>query len=172
MFEIGDSVVSTTNGICMITDIVDLDLSDNHQTKPYFLLVPFTEKNAKVYIPIDGAEKRIRRTMNREQAMDVIRLIGGTEELSVKNEKERELRYKEAIRSSDPLQLVMIIKNLHRRKAERLAAGKKCTSVDERYYKIATHNLHAELAFALDCTEAEVGRVIQEYVENGKTAAV
>jgi CarD family transcriptional regulator len=99
-------------------------------------------------------------------------MISGAEELSVTNEKERELRYKEAVRSADPMQLVMIIKNLYRRKAERLAAGKKCTSVDERYYKIATHNLHAELAFALGCSEAEVGRVIQECVEGQKTAAV
>jgi CarD family transcriptional regulator len=156
----------------MITDIVDLDLSDNHQTKPYFLLVPFTEKNAKVYIPMDAAEQRIRKTMSREQALDVIRLISGAEELKVTNEKERELRYKEAVRSADPMQLVMIIKNLYRRKEERLAQGKKCTSVDERYYKIATHNLHAELAFALDCTEAEVGRIIRERVEDGTPVAL
>jgi CarD family transcriptional regulator len=60
----------------------------------------------------------------------------------------------------------MIIKNLYRRKEERLAQGKKCTSIDERYYKIATHNLHSELAFALGCPESEVGKVIRECIEN------
>jgi CarD family transcriptional regulator len=145
---------------------VDLDLSGSHTTKSYFLLIPFTEENAKVYIPVDAAEQRIRRAMNREEALDFIRLIDGTEELSVTNEKERETKYKEAVRSADPVKLVMIIKSLYRRREERLAQGKKCTSVDERYYKIATHNLHSELAFALGCPEDEVWQVIRDTVES------
>jgi CarD family transcriptional regulator len=165
MFEVGDSVVSTTNGICRITDIVDLDMSGSHEKKSYFLLVPYNEENAKVYIPIDAAEQRIRRAMNREEALDFIHGIQGTGELLVTNEKERETTYKKAVRSSDPVQLIMIIKSLHRRREERLAQGKKCTSVDERYYKIATHNLHSELAYALECTEDEVWKVIRESVE-------
>lgn len=168
MFEVGDSVVSMANGICKITDVVELDMSQNHEKRTYFLLIPVTEENAKVYIPFDAAEQRMRRTMNKEEAIDVIRHISGTEELSIANEKERELKYKEAIRSCDPYQLVRIIKNLYHRREERLVQGKKCTAVDERYYKIAVHNLHSELAYALDCPENEVTSIIQDYIENRK----
>lgn len=166
MFEIGDSVVSMTNGICRITDIVDLDLSQNHEKKSYFLLVPVTGENAKVYIPRDAAEQRLRRTMNKEEAMDVIRHIGGTEELTIANEKEREIRYKEAVRSGDPFQLVKVIKNLYHRREERLAQGRKCTAVDERYFKTAVHNLHSELAYALGCPEDDIWAIIKDCVEN------
>lgn len=81
--------------------------------------------------------------------MAVIEKIPMIEEVWVENDKERERIYKEAIASKEPERLIGIIKNLYRRKKERIDAGKKCTAIDERYFKIAENQFHAELAFAL-----------------------
>ena len=40
MFEIGDYVLNATNGICKISEIVELDMSGDKQLKSYFLLRP------------------------------------------------------------------------------------------------------------------------------------
>ena len=39
MFEIGDYVLNATNGICKISEIVELDMSGDKKLKSYFLLL-------------------------------------------------------------------------------------------------------------------------------------
>lgn len=41
-------------------------------------------------------------------------------------------------------------------------AGKKATSVDERYGKMAEHNLNAELAFVLEKDKQEIKDIIHD----------
>ena len=71
MFKIGDYVVNLKNGVCKIEDILNMSLSG--ECKEYYLLIPQNEQNAKVYIPVDAADSRIRLTMDKEQAMALIR---------------------------------------------------------------------------------------------------
>lgn len=146
MFKVGDFVVNSTNGICKISDLVDLDMSGSF--KQYYLLVPVDEETAKVYIPVDSAAKRIRRVIDENEAMGVIDSISSVNELTVDNEKERELRYKEAIKSCELKQLVALLKCLYSRKKSRFEQGKKSTAVDDRYSKIAENLFYSELSFA------------------------
>lgn len=158
MFEKGSFVVNANNGICEISDIVTMDMSG--EKKEYFVLVPIEEKTAKVYLPVDIAEKRIRPAMNESQAWELIKGIKDVNEAYVENEKEREKIYKEAINSREPKRLISIIKTLYIRKQERLESGKKNTAVDERYFKLAENHLHSELAFSLGVNKTEVSEII------------
>ncbi len=162
MFEKGNFVVNANNGICEITDIVTMNMSGSN--KKYYLLVPVDEKTAKVYIPVDLAEQRIRLAMTENEALDFIKDIKDIDEAYLENEKEREKTYKEAISSRDPKRLVGIIKTLYLRKQERLGAGKKNTAVDERYFKLAENHLHSELAFALKIEKSEVAQLITSHL--------
>lgn len=162
MFEKGNFVVNANNGICEITDIVTMNMSGSN--KKYYLLVPVDEKTAKVYIPVDLAEQRIRLAMTENEALDFIKDIKDIDEAYLENEKEREKTYKEAISSRDPKRLVGIIKTLYLRKQERLDAGKKNTAVDERYFKLAENHLHSELAFALKIEKSEVAQLITSHL--------
>ena len=160
MFEIDDYVVNASNGICKITEVVELDMSG--ENKDYYLLVPIDENTAKVFIPVDSADKRIRRVITEEQANKVIEEVPDIEEVVIDNEKEREARYKDAIKSCEPERLVSLIKNLYHRKQERYAQGKKCTAVDERYFKLAENHLYSELAFVTGKQKAEMQTIICE----------
>ena len=156
MFEIGDYVLNATNGICKISEIVELDMSGDKQLKSYFLLRPVEEENDRVYIPVDNADKRIRK------AQAVLDRVPEIEALAVNNEKERETRYKEAVRSCEPDSVISLLKCLHIRNEQRAQAGKKSTAVDERYGKMAEHNLNAELAFVLEKDKQEIKDIIHD----------
>ena len=163
MFQIGNFVLNATNGICEITDVVSMNMSGT--LKDYFVLVPVEEKTAKIYIPVDVAENRIRPVLSKDEAMDVIHGIPQIDETWVENEKERERIYKEALNSKDPMRLISIIKTLYRRRKERLDAGKKTTAIDERYFKMAENQLFAELGFALGEPKQNMRQIIQEAME-------
>lgn len=160
MFEKGNFVINATNGICEITDIVDMEVAG--AKKEYYLLIPVEEKNAKVYIVVNGAEHKIRLVMTKDKAMELIKEIPNIQEAWVENEKERERLYKDAIASRDPKRLVAIIKTLYNRRKERTDAGKKSTAVDERYFKLVQNQLHAELAFALGKEKNQIEQIILE----------
>lgn len=160
MFEKGSFVVNANNGICEISDIITMNMTG--EDKEYYVLVPIDEKTAKVFLPVDIAEKRIRLAMNKDEAWQLIKEIQTVEEAYVENEKEWEKIYKEAITSRDPKRLISIIKTLYLRKQKRLEAGKKTTAVDERYFKLAEHHLHSEIAFSLGVNKSEVGHIIAQ----------
>ena len=100
MFEKGDYVVYSNNGICRVEDIVTMNMLD--EKKEYYTLIPINEPTAKIYLPLDYKGQRVRLAMNEEQARKLCAGIDGIEEISVANEKERERIYKEAIASNDP----------------------------------------------------------------------
>lgn len=162
MFEIGDYVVNANNGICRIEDIVHLDISMSGKDRPYYLLIPVEEKNAKVYIPADGANNRIRKVMNKKEAWKIIDAIPLIEEMWIDNDKQREQIYKEVIYSCEPVKLISIIKSMYHRKQQRNAQGKKNTAVDERYFKLAENNLYMELAFAMGKNKNDMQLLITE----------
>ena len=110
MFEIGDYVLNATNGICKISEVVELDMSGDKQLKSYFLLRPVEEENDRVYIPVDNADKRIRKVITQDEALAVLDRVPEIEALAVNNEKERETRYKEAVRSCEPDSVISLLK--------------------------------------------------------------
>lgn len=162
MFEIGDYVINANNGICRIEDTVHLELPSVDKNKLYYLLIPIEEKNSKVYIPIDNTNHRIRKIMSEKEAWKVIDEIPLTEEMWIDNDKEREQKYKEAIKSCEPAKLISIIKNLYHRNQNRNEQGKKNIAVDEKYFKMAENNLYAELAFAMEKDKNDMRQLIEE----------
>ena len=71
MFKKGDYVVNASNGVCEVSDIVTMNMGSGN--KEYYVLVPIEENTAKVYIPIDLAENRIRSAMNADDAWRLIK---------------------------------------------------------------------------------------------------
>lgn len=162
MYEKGNYVVNTNNGICEISDIVTMNMGSGD--REYYVLVPIEESTAKVFLPVDIAGKRIRPAMNTDDAWRLIKEIKAVDEALIENEKEREKLYKEAINSRDPKQLISIMKALYVRKQKRLEEVKKTTAVDDRYFKLAEKQLYSELAFALGVEKSELNEIIEQNI--------
>lgn len=166
MFEIGDFVVKANSGICKIEDIGHLDISSANKDRLYFYLNPIGEANSRLYVPVDKADAGLRKVVTEEEAWEIIEKIPEVEEAWISDDKQREQTYKEAIQSCDPQKLISIIKNMYHRKERRTAQGKKNTSVDEHFFKLAENNLYTELAFAIGREKDEMKKIIAEKIEN------
>ena len=167
VYQIGDYIVKSTDGVCKVEDILHLNMSGVDCKKEYYLLIPVGEKAEKIYVPVD-TKTNIRKAMTEEEALKLIDKIPEIEEMWVDNEKMREQRYKEAVRSGDPESLISIIKMIYLRKQKRMAQGKKTMMVDERYFQKAEQSLYSELGFALGKNKDEVCRIIEESVKRKK----
>ena len=164
MYHIGDYIVKSTNGVCEVKDIVNPDFVSDH-SKLYYELIPLSDQNAVLYIPVDKTDGVLRAVMTEQEAQELIDKIPAIHETSVKSEKERERSYKAAVSSTDPERVVGIMKLLHQRKKVRQEQGKKTTTVDERYYGIAEKLLYSELELAMHKTREEIHEQIRESSE-------
>ncbi|MDY5577497.1 MAG: CarD family transcriptional regulator [Lachnospiraceae bacterium] len=162
MYEIGDYIVKAVYGVCRVEDILHMNMSGTD--KLYYMLIPIEDKGAKIYVPTDTVDIGIRKTMTKEEAWEFIERIPEIEETWIDNEKLREKRYKEVVRSCKPDDLVGIIKTTYLRKKRRLEQGKKNTAVDERYLKMAENHLYSELGFALDKDKDEILGIIEDAI--------
>ncbi len=165
MYKVGDFVVKVNNGVCRVVDIVELDGMSGISGKQYYLMVPRSDQKAKLYVPVEGKNDNIREVMSEQEARDFIKRIPDIASAGIESEKTREQEYKNAIRSGSPDQLISIIKNIHRRNIERSEQGKKNTTVDERYYKLAEDILFSELTFALGMEKSDVSDLISDNIK-------
>lgn len=106
----------------------------------------------------------MRSIVTKDEAENIVNNINEIEPMWIDNEKQRELKYKEAISSCDCTKLIGIIKTLYGRNRERMEQGKRATYVDERYLKEATENLHDEFSIALGIEKDEVEQYIAEHI--------
>ena len=97
--------------------------------------------------------------------MKLIREIPQIETVWIVNEKKREEQYREIAKKYDCREWIKMIKTIYTRKQKRLQQGKKMTSSDERFFKIAEDHLYNEFGLALGMESGEVETFITERVE-------
>lgn len=160
MFEKGDYIVYGNTGICMIEDITTMDMPGIPKERLYYVMTPYHQAGNKIFTPVENPKMKLRRVLTREEALALIDEIPDIEQIGIKEEKQREQKYKEYIRSCECKNWIKIMKTLYHRKQERVSQGKKVTATDERYFKIAEDNLYTEFSISLDMPKKEV----EEYI--------
>lgn len=156
MFEKGQFIIYGTTGVCEIMDITTLDIDGLSKERLYYVLRPHYQKDGKIFTPVENRKILMRPVLSEEEAEELIDEIPEIEEFWTNDDKLREAKYKEAVKSCDCREWIRIIKTLYLRKEERLAEGKKVTIVDERYLKIAEDYLYGELAISLNMPKEDM----------------
>ncbi len=165
MFQVNDVVIYGHHGVCVITEIGTLKMSMADQDKLYYTLRPVYRKDSSVYAPVENRKIIMRSVISKEAAEELISKIPKIETAWIVNEKAREVQFKEALQTCDPVELIKIIKTLYLRKQQRLENGKKVTVVDEKYFRQAEEKLYEEFAYALGMEKKEIGEYISRHIE-------
>lgn len=166
VFKKGEYVVSGNKGVCVVEDITTLDISGVDKKREYYILKPIYVMGSTVYVPVDTAEDSLRRVLSREEADKLIQEIPEILPITSANDKLLEQEYKGCMKTNDCAEWIRIIKTIYERKQKRLAAGRKVTAVDAKYFRLAEDNLYGELAVSLQMPKAEVeGYITREMDE-------
>lgn len=164
MFEVGDYIVYGNSGVCVVDEITHMEMKGVDNQKLYYRLMPVENKGSKIFTPVDNTKVIMRKMLTKQEAEQLIDSVPGLEPVWVPNDKQREEIYKEVVRSCNPAEWFRIILTLYNRKQERIAQGRKITSMDERYFKQVENCLYSELALAMDCDREQVVEIIKERV--------
>lgn len=165
MYQVGDYVVKSANGICEVKDIVNPDFVDDDK-KLYYELQPLADSKTVLYVSTDRDDGSMRAVITEEEAENLIKMIPTIDEPWINNEREREKNYKEAIKSNEPEKLIGIIKLIYQRKKTRQEQGKKTTMVDKQYFDKAEDLLYSELELVMKKSRDEIYDQIKRQCEN------
>ena len=102
--------------------------------------------------------------MTSQEAYELIDRIPDIPELNISNDKLRDQKYREVVKSIEPESWLSVIKTTYLRKKDRLEKGKKNTVADENYLKLAEKMLLSELCLVLGKEKVEVNNLITESV--------
>ncbi len=170
MFDKGEFIIYGTTGVCKVEDITRMQMQGVPNDRLFYVLLPSGQKGGRIFTPVDNAKTPMRRILSREEASLLIDEIPGIEELWITNEKMREEKYKECMKSCDCKEWIRIIKTLYLRKMERSAQGKKITATDEKYLKMAEDCLYSELEIPLEIPKEDMEQYITDRItQGGKT---
>ncbi|ADL03328.1 CarD family transcriptional regulator [Lacrimispora saccharolytica] len=165
MYQVGDNIVFGSKGICRVEHVGVLEIADMPRNKMYYTLNPYFIKGSKFYTPVDNDKVIMRPVIPKDEAMKLIDDIKNIDSLWVADEKRRESEYKEAMKRCDCRELVKIIKTIYFRKQSRLKDGKKLTTIDTKYFKLAEENFYGELAISLNMDVKAVKEFVRTRVK-------
>lgn len=159
MISQGEAVVYKCKGIYKVEAVGTLDFSFVDRKKVYYTLQSLQDEKDKAYVPTDD-ETNLRKPMEKEEAVRLIRRMEDIDVLWVQNEKLREREYKECISGYTPESWIRVLKTLYRRTKSRGGI----TSMDKKYRQLLEHALYSEISYVLDVPESEVENFIREQI--------
>lgn len=165
MFEKGDYIVYGSTGICEVMDITTMEMMDLPGDRKFYVLHPCRQKDGKIFTPVDNQKILMRKILTRQEAEELIEEMPEIEELEPVDDKQREEQYKQCLRSSECREWVRLIKSIYLRNQEREKLGKKLSSIDEKYGKLAQEILHDELSIPLEIPSEDIEEYIRKKME-------
>ena len=167
MYKKGDYVIKIPEGICEIEDVGCLDMSGVNKDKEYYALAPINQKGSKIYIPVDNVHGRIRNIISKEDAIAFIKSMPDIDEKDIQDRLSfiSDKLGAASFKSGDNEKIASILKLIYSRKQERAEQGKKLSSTDERYFKLAEYMLFSELSFVLNVPREHIEQYIADMIE-------
>ncbi len=165
-FETGMLVVHPVYGVCKVEHIGPVDVKLDKSQRSFYKLAPVYDSKSRLFVPVDGENYDLRPVMTKQSAEELVRQIPEMEPITITNEKDREKVFKELLHTGDHRDTIRVIKTIYKRRQDRMRAGKKNMSMDEKYLSIARERLNGELAIALGIDRNGVDAYISDYLEN------
>ena len=165
MFEVNDTVLYGTDGVCVITEISRQKFG--RTVRDYYVLRPVYQDGAVIYVPTDSEKLlgKMRRILSAEEICQLIRAMPQEERLWVDDEGERKRLYTEVLHSGDRRALVRMVKALYEHRQALQQIGRKFHTCDERFLRDAEQILYHEFAHVLHIEPDQVQPFILRQIE-------
>ena len=162
MLNVGDCVIYGSHGLCKVRDILVPAFLEKGNEKQYYMMVSAVDAGSVIYVPVEGAEDKVRDVMSADDAEELICEIEDVDELDLPDGKKAEPEITGIIKRNIADEMMSLVKSLHKIKAIREAEGKKFAALNEKYLNMSEKLLYTEMAFSLK-TEKETikDRVIE-----------
>ncbi len=162
MFNIGDLLFYSTNGVCRVSEICSSPF-DCNDTRSFYKLTPIADNSSLViYTPVDNEHVVMRSLISKDEAEALLSRLQAIEKVSVAIEKHRKDAYREAIREGDPEGFVKILKTVRARREVFRKTRRRVPDLDNDFEYTAKNCLYGELSTVLGVAREDIHRIVTE----------
>ena len=156
--KIGTYVLYGKTGVCLIKEKIIMGGGQ------YYVLNPIGDSRSSVYVPCDNdmLVARMRPLLSREEIDALLSAADEVKREWVDDRNERALMYRTVTGSGDRKELVRLLVCLMRKRQERIALGKRLSSMDENVLQECVRLVQEEFSMVLGIDAKDVGPYIQE----------
>lgn len=163
MFQVNDSVVYETAGVCIIKDICTQSFIKNQKKKYYVLDPVYKDANqVTIMIPVD-TKKKMRKVMTKDEVHELIAAMPDMDSKWEENHSQRTEQLRQTMKDCDLHQLTSLFQSYDQRKKTLNANGKKLPKSDQDQMDVLEKRLLEEIAFILGIQTNEVRTYIASY---------
>ena len=162
MLNIGECVIYGNHGLCQVREILVPSFLERGKEKQYYMMISAVDAGSVLYVPVEGAEDKIREVTGADSAEDLIEDIEEVDEIVLPEGKKAEPAILEIINRNDVEEMMGLVKSLRKIKATREAQGKRFATLNERYLNMAEKLLYTELAYSLETEKETIKRRVLE----------
>jgi CarD family transcriptional regulator len=165
MFSIGDKVIYSSQGICVIDDICEKKYFG--VKKKYYILHPLDNPNLVISTPVDNDKVTIMELVNRNEAEEILESFKAPGISWIESWDQRNHIYTGIVKKGNRREISKILNTLLRKKQQVELNKKKLSEKDSRLLEFVQNTLFSELAMSLNTTsEAIHEKVISLLSEN------
>ena len=161
MFGIGDYVFHKSEGVCLITDIINVETDGINKT--YYVMKSKYVANASIIRLSVSNCPQIRKIFSKEDIDTYISQIQSLESIWNNDSRKRKELYHNLICEINPLPLLKIIKTLNAKKREYIEIKKVLPLTDQTTLNLAKKLLSEEISHVYDY---EISYVLSNIIEN------
>ncbi|MBQ6588953.1 MAG: CarD family transcriptional regulator [Butyrivibrio sp.] len=162
MLNIGECVIYGSHGLCQVREILVPTFLERGKEKQYYMMISAVDAGSVLYVPVEGAEDKVREVISADYAEDLIDDIEEVEEIELPEGKKAEPAILEIIKRNVVDEMMGLVKSLRRIKATREAEGKRFATLNEKYLNMAEKLLYTELAYSLETEKDNIKRRVLE----------
>jgi CarD family transcriptional regulator len=162
MLNIGECVIYGSHGLCQVREILVPSFLERGKEKQYYMMISAVDAGSVLYVPVEGAEDKVREVIGADYAEDLIDDIEEVEEIELPEGKKAEPAILEVIKRNAVDEMMGLVKSLRRIKATREAEGKRFATLNEKYLNMAEKLLYTELAYSLETEKDNIKRRVLE----------
>lgn len=150
MFNINDTILYGSHGICKIEDITEQKFGKEKDL--YYVLHPVNNLSSTIYVPVnnDKLTAKMRHILSEEEINDLITAMPDETTQWIENKSERSERFKSILLSGDRREIIKLIKTIYNHKEELKTIGKKLHASDEQFFREAEKILYDEFSLVLN----------------------
>lgn len=171
MYQVSDTVLYGTDGVCKIVEIVTKHFTQD-ATGLYYVLKPVYHESATIFIPVGNQTltDKMRPVLTRDEVLQIIHSMPELDALWIADDAKRQKTYEKILRSGDRMQIIRMIKALYSHEKYQQEHGRKFHTADQKIMKEAESMLYEEFAYVLDIQQEKVLPFIIDHIHQKQPA--
>lgn len=156
MFNVSDTVMYGTQGVCLITDIIERTFQK--ELMKYYVLKPVYQKGATIFVPVDNEKltSKMKKVLSLAEIHQLIHDLPQGQLIWIDNDNLRREKYKEILKSGNRQDIIYVIQTLYLKQEELKEKGKKLQGTDVAIFNDAETMIYEEFAYVLNISREEV----------------